>query len=64
MKITINNFPVHVKHDKETGLYIGIFPGIIGAHNQAATLNELILNLEEVLEICLEERNVRKENLA
>lgn len=45
----------YVEQDPETGLYIGIVPGIPGAHTQAATLDELQKNLKEVLELCLEE---------
>ncbi len=45
----------YVEQDAETGLYIGIVPGIPGAHTQAATLDELQKNLKEVLELCLEE---------
>jgi len=45
----------YIEKDKETGLYIGIVPGIPGAHTQAETLDELQENLQEVLELCLEE---------
>ncbi len=44
-----------MEQDPETGLYVGIVPGIPGAHTQAATLDELNKNLKEVLELCLEE---------
>ncbi len=44
-----------VEKDPETGLYVGIVPGIPGAHTQAKTLDELQKNLKEVLELCLEE---------
>ncbi|MBI4493020.1 MAG: type II toxin-antitoxin system HicB family antitoxin [Chloroflexi bacterium] len=42
--------------DPETYLYVGIVPGIPGAHTQGATLDELQRNLKEVLELCLEEQ--------
>ncbi len=45
----------YIEKDPETGLYVGIVPGIPGAHTQAETLNELQENLKEVLELCLEE---------
>jgi predicted RNase H-like HicB family nuclease len=45
----------YVEFDSETNLYVGIVPGIPGAHTQAATLDELQLNLQEVVELCLEE---------
>jgi predicted RNase H-like HicB family nuclease len=57
MNIVVKNYQVHVIHDKETGLYVGIIPGLVGAHTQAATLDELKLNLEEVLELLLSEND-------
>lgn len=36
-------------------MYVGIVPGIPGAHTQAATLYELQVKLKEVLELCLQE---------
>jgi predicted RNase H-like HicB family nuclease len=51
----MKTYTAYVEQDKETGLYIGIVPGIPGAHTQAATLDELQKNLKEVLELCLEE---------
>lgn len=44
-----------IEKDSETGLYIGIVPGLAGAHTQAASLDELQKNLKEVVELCLEE---------
>jgi predicted RNase H-like HicB family nuclease len=57
VKIARTNYQVHVKHDQETGLYVGIVPGFVGAHTQAATLDELKLNLEEVMELLIEKNN-------
>ncbi len=48
-------FTAVIEHDRETGLYVGIVPGIPGAHSQGATLDELRRNLAEVLELVLEE---------
>ncbi|MCK4789078.1 MAG: type II toxin-antitoxin system HicB family antitoxin [Desulfobacteraceae bacterium] len=45
----------YIEKDPETGLYVGIVPGIPGAHTQGETLDELQENLKEVLELCLEE---------
>lgn len=45
----------YIERDPETGLYVGVVPGIPGAHTQAETLDELHKNLKEVLELCLEE---------
>lgn len=48
-------FAAYVEYDPETKLYVGIIPTVQGAHTQAATLDELQVNLKEVLELCLEE---------
>jgi predicted RNase H-like HicB family nuclease len=48
----------YIEKDPETGLYVAIVPGIPGAHTQAETLDELQENLKEVLELCLEEKDV------
>jgi predicted RNase H-like HicB family nuclease len=45
----------YIEFDEETRLYIGVVPGIPGAHTQAPTLDELRVNLKEVLELCLAE---------
>jgi len=45
----------YIEKDPESGLYVGIVPGIPGAHTQAETLDELQKNLKEVVELCLEE---------
>lgn len=59
----MKTFTAYVELDTETGLYIGIVPGIPGAHTQAATLDELQQNLKEVLELCLEEYEGTSDNL-
>ena len=51
----MRSFVSYVEYDPETQLYVGIVPGIPGAHTQAATLDELNRNLKEVLELSLEE---------
>jgi predicted RNase H-like HicB family nuclease len=45
----------YVEYDRELKLYVGMVPGMRGAHTQAATLDELQHNLKEVVELCLEE---------
>ena len=54
-ELATRNFTARVERDPETNLYVGIVPGIPGAHTQGATLDELRGNLKEVLELCLEE---------
>jgi predicted RNase H-like HicB family nuclease len=52
---SMKTFTAYLEFDPETKLYVGIVPGIPGAHTQAETLDELNENLKEVLELCLEE---------
>jgi predicted RNase H-like HicB family nuclease len=59
----MKTYTAYVELDEETGLYIGIVPGIPGAHTQASTLDELQKNLKEVLELCLEEYEGPEKNL-
>lgn len=51
----MKTFTAYIEYDPETRMYVGIVPGIPGAHAQAETLDELARNLKEVLELCLEE---------
>ena len=51
----MKTFAAYVEWDPESALYVGIVPGIPGAHTQAATLDELQKNMKEVLELCLGE---------
>lgn len=59
----MKTFTAYVEWDPETNLYVGIVPGIPGAHTQGATLDELQENLKEVLELCLEEYKGSTEDL-
>lgn len=59
----MRTFAAYVEWDPETHLYVGIVPGIPGAHTQAATLDELQRNLKEVLELCLEEFQGKADDL-
>ncbi len=47
----VRTFTAYVELDADTGLYVGVVPGIPGAHTQAASLDELQRNLKEVLEL-------------
>ena len=51
----MKTFTAYVEFDPATGLYIGIVPGLRGAHTQAASLDELEVNLKEVVEMCATE---------
>lgn len=51
----MRTFTAYVEWDPESKLYVGVIPGIPGAHTQAATIDELRDNLKEVLELCLKD---------
>jgi len=51
----MKTFTAYVEYDPATALYVGIVPGLRGAHTQAASLDELEVNLKEVVEVCIEE---------
>jgi predicted RNase H-like HicB family nuclease len=59
----MRTFTAYVEWDPETHLYVGIVPGMPGAHTQGATLDELQRNLREVLELCLEDYQGALEDL-
>jgi len=59
----MRTFVAYVEWDPDTNLYVGIVPGIPGAHTQGATLDELHRNLKEVVELCLEEYRGSPEDL-
>jgi predicted RNase H-like HicB family nuclease len=50
----------YIEQDPETRLHVGIVPGLPGAHTQAATLDELRDKLREVIELLLEDENLRE----
>ncbi len=50
-----------VEYDAESKMYIGSVVGIRGAHTQAATLDELQVNLKEVIALCMEEFHLDEE---
>jgi predicted RNase H-like HicB family nuclease len=54
-------FTAYVEFDSETNLYVGTIPGLPGGHSQAATLDALRENLQEVVELILEESSAQGE---
>jgi predicted RNase H-like HicB family nuclease len=59
----MKTFTAYVEWDRETKLYVGVVPGIAGAHTQGASLDELQANLKEVLTLCLEENKGSTDDL-
>jgi len=54
-EVNMYKITAYVEKDTESGLYVGVVPGIPGAHTQADSLDELQKNLKEVVELCLEQ---------
>ena len=48
------NFTVLIEMDPDTNLYVGEVPGLTGCHSQGETVDELMNNMKEVIELCLE----------
>lgn len=48
-------FTILIQKDSETGFYVGYVPGMIGAHSQGETINELKQNLKDAISLCIEE---------
>lgn len=49
-------FYVIIERD-EDGYYIGEVPQLKGCYSQGETLDELMVNIKEVIELCLEEED-------
>ncbi len=59
----IRSFTAYIEFDPATELYVGIVPGIPGAHTQGESLDELRANLNEVLQLCLEQHGIDPDDL-
>jgi predicted RNase H-like HicB family nuclease len=51
-----NEFNVIIERDSD-GLYVADVPAIKGCHTQAKSLDELMVRIKEVIELCLEVEN-------
>ena len=51
----MQSFTAVVERDADTGIYVGHVPGWPGAHSQGASVDELLANLKEVVELLLED---------
>jgi predicted RNase H-like HicB family nuclease len=50
----IKEFYAVIERDKD-GIYIGEVPQLKACHSQGETIDELMKNIREVIEMCLEE---------
>lgn len=46
-----------IEKDPETGKFVAVVPSLPGAHTEAETIEDLLKNLKEVIELCLQELN-------
>lgn len=51
----MSSYTAIIERCPETGLYVGYVPGFAGAHSQGETLDELMANLREVIEMLRED---------
>jgi len=54
-EVIMKTFTAVIERCPDTQLFVGYVPGFPGAHTQAASLDELQNNLQEVLQLLLEE---------
>ncbi len=56
------DFTIIIEKD-EDGMYIGSVPSLRGCHTQGKTIDELLKNVREAIELCLEvEGEIFQEN--
>ena len=60
MKKKIHDFTVIIEQD-EDGYYVGSVPSLKGCHTQGKTIDELLKNMKEAIELCLEDEEIPKE---
>lgn len=51
----MKTFTAVIERCADTGLFVGYVPGFSGAHSQGASVDELVRNLQEVIELLLED---------
>ena len=54
-----NQFPIIIEKD-EDGYYTVECPIFDGCYSQGETIDEALKNIQEVIEICLEEKNAKE----
>ena len=61
--LTPREFYVVIERD-EDGYYGGEVPQLKGCYSQGDTIDELLTNIKEVIELCLEEQEESNKNLS
>lgn len=57
------NFTVIIEKDEAAGMYVGEVPGLPGCHTHGKTIDELVKNMKEVIELCMESEKARIDDL-
>jgi predicted RNase H-like HicB family nuclease len=57
----VRSFTAVIERDHETGLFVGHIPGWPGAHSQGESVDDLVENLREVIQMLLEDGEPRLE---
>lgn len=57
------HFTVIIEKDEESDMYIGEVPGLPGCHTHGKTIDELMKNMHEVIELCLEAQKEEAQEL-
>ena len=61
---SIHNFTVFIEKD-EDGIFVGSVPSLRGCHTQGETIEELLQNIREAIELCIEvENDIPREEFA
>ena len=63
MEVTKREFYVIIERD-EDGYYVGEVPQLKACYSQGETIDELLVNIKEVIELCLEEEEEGDENIS
>lgn len=58
----MKTFTAIVEKCSETGMFVGHVPGVVGAHTQSETLDELQKNLLEVISMLVEDSDFKMES--
>lgn len=56
-------FKLVIEKDKSANMYVGEVPGLSGCHTHGKTIDKLMKNMQEVIELCLDTKKEKARNL-